>query len=34
MAAMDKRSIETPDETRTFQAHGHVDVVTLRVTVG
>ena len=29
MAAMDKRSIETPDETRTFQAHGHVDVVTL-----
>jgi hypothetical protein len=29
MAAMDKRSIETPDETRTFHAHGHVDVVTL-----
>lgn len=29
MSAMDKRNIATPDETRKFQAHGHVDVVTL-----
>jgi len=26
---MDTRSIDTPDETRKFQAHGHMDVVTL-----
>ncbi len=29
MAAMETQSIETPHETRTFQAHGHLDVVTL-----
>jgi mannose-6-phosphate isomerase-like protein (cupin superfamily) len=26
---METRSIESPDETRAFQAHGHVDVVTI-----
>ncbi|MEJ7775784.1 MAG: cupin domain-containing protein [Nocardioidaceae bacterium] len=26
---MDSRSIDAPDETRKFQAHGQVDVVTL-----
>lgn len=29
MTAMDKRNIAEPDETRKFQAHGHMDVVTL-----
>ena len=29
MASMETRSIDSPHETRTFQAHGHVDVVTL-----
>lgn len=29
MGSMHKHSIETPDETRPFQAHGHMDVVTL-----
>lgn len=29
MTSMDKRNIDTPDETRKFQGHGHVDVVTL-----
>ncbi|MEO6471504.1 MAG: cupin domain-containing protein [Aeromicrobium sp.] len=29
MAAMEKRNIGTPHETRDFQAHGHMDVVTL-----
>jgi len=29
MAVMEKRNIENPDETRKFQAHGHMDVVTL-----
>jgi uncharacterized cupin superfamily protein len=26
---LDKKNIDTPDETRNFKAHGHVDVVTL-----
>lgn len=26
---MDRRNIANPDETRQFQAHGHMDVVTL-----
>jgi len=25
----DKRSIDSPDETRSFKAHGHADVVTI-----
>ena len=29
MATLDIRNIETPDETRKFQANGHVAVVTL-----
>ncbi len=29
MTQMETRNIDAPDETRTFQAHGHVDVVTL-----
>ncbi len=29
MGQMDARSIDAPDETRPFQAHGHMDVVTL-----
>jgi Cupin domain len=29
MTAIDKRNISAPDESRKFQAHGHVDVVTL-----
>jgi hypothetical protein len=29
MAKTETRNIEAPDETRKFQAHGHVDVVTL-----
>ncbi len=29
MTQTETRNIDAPDETRTFQAHGHVDVVTL-----
>jgi hypothetical protein len=29
MTTIDKRNIAAPDESRKFQAHGHVDVVTL-----
>lgn len=29
MTELDKRNIGTPDETRGFQAHGHMDVITL-----
>jgi uncharacterized cupin superfamily protein len=29
MTKMNTRNIDAPDETRKFQAHGHVDVVTL-----
>jgi uncharacterized cupin superfamily protein len=29
MTAVDVRNIEKPHETRPFQAHGHMDVVTL-----
>lgn len=29
MTTMEKRSIDKPDETRNFQANGHVDVVTI-----
>jgi uncharacterized cupin superfamily protein len=29
MVAMEIHSIESPDETRAFKAHGHVDVVTI-----
>ena len=29
MATMEPLSIESPDETRPFQADGHMDVVTL-----
>jgi hypothetical protein len=29
MASLEKRNIESPDETRPFRAHGHADVVTL-----
>lgn len=29
MATLEKRSIDSPDETRNFKAHGHADVVTL-----
>jgi len=29
MATIDIRNIESPDETRAFQAHGQLDVVTL-----
>lgn len=29
MAVLEKKNIESPDETRPFAAHGHVDVVTL-----
>src|ERR1051325_6480817 len=29
MAAIESRNIESPHETRPFQSHGHLDVVTL-----
>ena len=29
MGSLEKRNIESPDETRPFRAHGHADVVTL-----
>jgi hypothetical protein len=29
MTQVETRNIDAPDETRKFQAHGHVDVVTL-----
>ena len=29
MASIDSRNLGTPHETRPFQAHGHMDVVTL-----
>ena len=29
MATLAKKNIDAPDETRTFRAHGHADVVTL-----
>jgi hypothetical protein len=29
VASLEKHSIDTPQETRPFQAHGHMDVVTL-----
>ena len=29
MGQMESRNIDAPDETRPFQAHGHMDVVTL-----
>ena len=29
MAGLETRNIDTPDETRKFAAHGHVDVITL-----
>jgi len=29
MTKLETRNIRVPDETRNFQAHGHVDVVTL-----
>lgn len=29
MATMETRSVESPDETWPFQAHGHMDVVIL-----
>ena len=29
MGSLEKRNIESPDETRLFRAHGHADVVTL-----
>ncbi len=29
MVMLEKRKIGAPDETRKFQAHGHVDVVTI-----
>lgn len=29
MVMLDKRSFETPDETRPFEANGHMDVITL-----
>ena len=29
MSASESRNIESPDETRAFRAHGHMDVVTL-----
>lgn len=29
MGSLEKASIESPDETRPFKAHGHADVVTL-----
>ncbi len=29
MARLEKRNIDSPDETRQFEAHGHADVVTL-----
>ena len=29
MASVESHSIETPHETRPFQAHGHMDVVTV-----
>jgi hypothetical protein len=30
MTKLETRSIESPNETRPFRAHGHVDVVTLK----
>jgi hypothetical protein len=29
MATLEKRNIDSPDETRQFKGHGHADVVTL-----
>ena len=29
MASLEKRNIESPDETRPFRAHGHADVITI-----
>ena len=29
MAAVESQNIDTPHENRPFQAHGHMDVVTL-----
>jgi hypothetical protein len=29
MPTHQKRSIDSPEETRTFKTHGHLDVVTL-----
>ena len=29
MASLERRNIDSPDETRPFKAHGHADVVTI-----
>jgi hypothetical protein len=34
MAMLEKKNINTPDETRVFAAHGHVDVASRSVHFG